>query len=103
MSKHLVIMYTTGPLLIDDVYENFSLKRKYVYIINSKYINNCDVSEIKPAYNKEAYLKRYEGNSWHGIDSTIFNFFYSNSKLIIITILILIIIIIVCSYLKKIN
>lgn len=99
--KHMTVMYTTGPLLIDSVYENISSKKKYVYIINSKYINNCDISEIKPCYNKEAYLKRFEGNSWHGIDSTIFNFLYNHYKTIIIIILIIIIIILGISYFKK--
>ena len=101
MSKHMTVMYTTGPLLIDSSYENLSSKNKYVYIINSKYINNCDIAEIKPCYNKEAYLKRYDGNSWHGIDSTIFNFFYKHYKTIIIIILLIIIIILIISFLKK--
>ena len=72
-----------------------------MYIINSKYINNCDLSQKKPCYNKEAYLKRYEGNSWHGIDSTIFNFFYTHYKTLIIIFLIIIIIILTISFLKK--
>jgi hypothetical protein len=91
-------MYTTGPLLIDQSYEEFSLKKKYVYIINSKYINNCDISSIKPCYNKDAYLKRYDGNSWHGFDSTFLNFLYMYKYIIIISILIGIIIFIVCKY-----
>lgn len=97
-SKHLTVMYTTGPLLIDNSYEEFTLKKKYIYIIESKYINNCDVSTIKPCYNSEAFLKRYEGNSWHGIDSTILNIIYSYKNIIIIIILIITIIIIMYKY-----
>jgi len=78
VSKHLTIMNSTGPLLLDFTYENYSLKNKYVYIINSKYINNCDISIPKPARNKEAYLIRHDGNAWHSFDSTIINFFYKN-------------------------
>jgi len=92
-SKHLTVMYTTGPLLLDNVYDNFVQKTKYVYIIDAKYINNCDISQVKPCYNKEAYLKRHEGNSWHSIDSTIINFFYMYWKIIIIILLIIIILI----------
>ena len=92
-SKHLEIMYSTGPLMLDNVYEEFALKKKYIYIIDSKYVNNCDISSIKPCYNKEAYLKRYEGNSWHATDSTILNFIYTYKYIIIILILILIILI----------
>lgn len=98
LSKHLTVMYTTGPLLIDGSYEEFLLKKKYIYIINSKYINNCDISTIKPCYNKEAYLKRYEGNSWHGFDSTFLNFIYTYKYMFIIFILIAIITFIICKY-----
>jgi mannosyltransferase OCH1-like enzyme len=87
-SKHLEVMYTTGPLMLDNAYEEFALKKKYVYIIDSKYINNCDISSMKPCYNKEAYLKRYEGNSWHSTDSTFLNFLYKY-KFIIFLIIIL--------------
>ena len=97
ISKHLEVMYSTGPLLIDYAYDTFPLKNKYVYIIDNKYINNCDISTVKPCYNKEAYLKRYEGNAWHGIDSVIINFFY---KYYIIVFLIIIVILLIYILLK---
>lgn len=99
-SKHLEVMWTTGPLLLDNVYDDFILKDNYVYIVNSKYINNCDISMAKPCANKEAYLKRYEGNSWHGIDSTILNFLYKYRYPIVITILVIIIMIISLKYMN---
>lgn len=95
LSRHLIVMYSTGPLLLDSVYENYTLKKKQAYIINSKYINNCDLSEIKPCYNKEAFLKRYEGNSWHSFDSTFFNFFYTYYKIILIIFVIIVIFLII--------
>ena len=98
ISKHLEVMCTTGPLLLDDIYENFILKNKYIYVVNSKYINNCDISTQKPCANKDAYLKRYEGNSWHGFDSTILNFLYTHKYNIIISVLIIIIAIISVKY-----
>lgn len=98
ISKHLEVMYTTGPLLLDSVYDDFRAKKKYVFIINAKYINNCDISTIKPARNKEAYLLRHDGDSWHGIDSKVFNFFYKYYTHVIIVILIAIIIFIVLKY-----
>ena len=54
----------------------------------------------KPCANKEAYLKRYEGNSWHGIDSTILNFLYKYRYPIVITILVIIIMIISLKYMN---
>lgn len=91
-SKHLEIMYTTGPLMFDNVYENFSHKDRYVYVVNSKYINTCDVTQPKPCTNKDGYLKRHEGNSWHGMDSTLYNFVYSNYPILIIFAILLFII-----------
>jgi mannosyltransferase OCH1-like enzyme len=91
MSKHLTIMYSTGPLLLDNVYYSFDRRRKYVFIIDTKYINNCDVTVPKPARNKHGYLKRYDGRSWHSIDSTIIDFFIVHYKFIIILLITVII------------
>ena len=89
-------MNTTGPLLLDYVYDLFVLKKKYIYIIDSKYINNCDIATPKPAVNKGAYLKRYDGNSWHSIDSTIINFFYKHYQIVILICILLFIIFNIC-------
>ena len=86
-SKHLTVMYSTGPLLLDYIYEHSKFRKNYIYIINSKYINNCDVSEEKPARNKDAYLIRHEGNAWHETDSSIINFVYTYCFYIIIIII----------------
>ena len=101
LSKHLEVMWTTGPLFLDNIYEDFILKNSYIYIIDSKYINNCDIAMNKPCANKGALLRRYDGNSWHGIDSTILNFLYIHKYKIIISILLIIILIITIKYIKK--
>lgn len=88
-SKHLIIYYTTGPLLLDSVYNDFLNKKKFIYIVDTKYINNCDVSVPKPAHNKEAYLKRHDGRSWHSIDSTIIDFCIINYRSIFIVMFII--------------
>jgi mannosyltransferase OCH1-like enzyme len=101
VSKHLTIMNSTGPLLIDYAYDNFSLKKKYVYIIDAKYINNCDIATPKPARNKGAYFKRYDGNSWHSLDSSIINFFYKNYIIFIVLFFIIVFIIIIVQILNN--
>jgi inositol phosphorylceramide mannosyltransferase catalytic subunit len=97
MSKHLTVMHTTGPLLLDEVYENFNFKKrsKLIRIVHAMYINNCDISQEKPCANKEAYMKRYEGNSWHAMDSSIINLVYKNWWYILIGLAIIIISIII--------
>jgi len=94
VSKHLTVMHTTGPLLLDSAFENMIYRRKkYVYVIHAKYINSCDIAAKKPCWNKEAYLKRYDGNSWHGADSTILNFFYKHYITIIVVVVLICVII----------
>jgi mannosyltransferase OCH1-like enzyme len=90
-SKHLTVMNSTGPLLLDFVYDSFLFKKENVYIIDAKYVNNCDIATVKPAVNKGAYLKRYDGNSWHSLDSTIINFIYKYYFIIIIFIVVILI------------
>jgi mannosyltransferase OCH1-like enzyme len=89
ISKHLTVMYSTGPLLLDYIYNRCKLRKNYIYIINAKYINNCDVSEEKPARNDEAYLIRWEGNTWHATDSSIINFIYTYCSHIVLIIIII--------------
>ena len=90
MTKHLTVMNTTGPLMLDYVYETFLFKTKHVFIIDAKYVNNCDISTVKPARNKGAFLTRYDGNSWHSIDSSVINFFYKYFKFVLLMVTIII-------------
>lgn len=92
ISKHLTVMHSTGPLMLDRVFETISRKKMGVSVIPAKLVNACDIAEKKPCYNKEAYLRRYDGNSWHGADSTILNFLYKHYiPLVIILVLVAII------------
>lgn len=77
-SKHITVMYSTGPLLLDNVYEQYKHRRAGAYCVPTSIINNCDIASVKPCYNKGAYLRRYNGNSWHSIDSSILNIMYKN-------------------------
>lgn len=78
LSKQLTVMYTTGPLMLDRVFEDWKYKkRSLVCVIPTKLVNSCDIASVKPCHNKEAYLKRHHGSGWHGADSTVINFFYT--------------------------
>jgi mannosyltransferase OCH1-like enzyme len=88
-SKHITVMYSTGPLLLDYVYEQHKNRKNGAYCVPTSIINNCDIASIKPCYNKGAYLRRYDGNSWHSIDSSILNIMYKNKFLISIIICII--------------
>ena len=99
-SKHLTVMYSTGPLLLDFVYEQNKHRKKWVYCIPTSLVNNCDIAMIKPCANKGAYLRRHEGSSWHSVDSSIINIVYRN-KIVFAIIIFSIISLIVYHHLKQ--
>ena len=89
-SKHLTVMYSTGPLLLDHIYEQHKHRKNSAYCVPTTLINNCDISESKPCQSIGSYLRRWDGNGWHSIDSTIFNIIYKNKLIFSMIIAILI-------------
>lgn len=81
-SKHLTVMYSTGPLMLDYIYEQHKNRKSSAYCVPTSLINNNDIASPKPAQSVGSYLRRYDGNSWHSIDSSILNLLYKN-KLVI--------------------
>lgn len=72
----LLAQQTTGTLFLDNTYETFALKRKYVSVISSKYINNCDKNTPRPCANYDAYFRRHSNaNSSHSFFSIIKRYF----------------------------
>lgn len=103
ISKHLTIMYSTGPLFLDYIYENCNKNKIHISIMNTKYINNCDITVKKPAKNKDAFLIRHDGRSWHSLDSTIIDFFIIYYKYILLFLLIYICFIFIKKIIKNTN
>ncbi len=88
VGKHITVMNTTGPKLVEDMYELY--KDTYeILVLNDVIPKSCDVCSEKPCYEKEGYVKVLEGSSWLEWDSKLYIFFYCNWKMVIFIFIIL--------------
>lgn len=67
--KHLYVMNTTGPMMLDDVR---SLTTTPITILPADKINPCSICD-RVCSPTEAYLKPLTGLSWSGWDTKIYN------------------------------
>jgi len=75
LGKHLHIMHTTGPFFINDRAKEFMLSKKkdnYYLLSKEEYTGDCNVCNIDTCKGG-VYFGHVKGNSWHSIDSTIYN------------------------------
>jgi mannosyltransferase OCH1-like enzyme len=91
VTKHLKIMCSTGPLMIDKVYKENKDKSQLLEITVPCSVCNIDNCE----YNKKYYLRGIRGDSWHSWDSYMINIIHCNKKSIIYILLIIILTIII--------
>ena len=90
-TKHLKIMCSTGPLMIDRIYKKNMDKSQLLEIIVPCSV--CNIDEC--AYNKKYFLRGIRGDSWHSWDSYMINIIHCNKISIFYIILIIILIIII--------
>ena len=89
--KHLIVMTTTGPIMIDRIAK--SGKNSYINL-PGKLFMPCSSCNINCEVDDHAYLKPLKGGSWNGLDSKIYNACMCNWKPISTVLLIIIILII---------
>lgn len=87
ITKHFKILGTTGPMLLQDALDEGMTEYT---LLPTKFIHPCTTCDMETAngnaYGRnecntsQAWVVQLEGKSWHGIDSTIFNFVYCNPK-----------------------
>lgn len=73
--KHLKVITTTGPGMVDRVVKRG--KYKYVLLDGNK-VNPCNICDIGIKVNHEAVLRPLEGGSWASWDTAIYNSAYCN-------------------------
>ena len=75
LGKHLHIMNSTGPLFINNMAKEYDLKKKDNYYILSKeeFSGDCSVCTTDKNCKGGTYFKHVVGNSWHSLDSQIYN------------------------------
>lgn len=95
VGKHWKVMRSTGPMMIDKVVK----ENNYEYMaLPGSLILPCSVCDEFCQESKKAYIKPLQGQSWIGMDTSIYNFFMCNWKtvaviffIIFLTLLILVI------------
>jgi len=89
-TKHLEIMNSTGPFMINGIANK---NKSYIETLTGIQ-TPCSVCEISNCIaGKDYYITPIEGSSWHSWDSTLLNFILCN-KILILAIVILILILI---------
>jgi len=101
-SRHLTIMYTTGPGIINRVFNKYKTKYSldfYPYKLFHPFGINTDLHVIN---DPKIYAYHLQKGSWNTLDTNILNFLYKENKSILLIISILIIPTLICNiYLKK--
>jgi mannosyltransferase OCH1-like enzyme len=97
--KHLHVMNSTGPLFLTKMIKAYGEKNiQNLYVLNNnEFAGDCNVcSEHK--CKGGIYFKHIVGNSWHSLDSTIYNILLCSYKKIILVVLLLIML---CVFFKR--
>lgn len=82
LGKHLHVMYSTGPAFLTNMVNDYG-KIKDSYILTKKeYAGDCNVCNENTCKGG-AYFTHISGNSWHEIDSSIYNFLLCNQTKIL--------------------
>lgn len=94
IGKHLEVMYTTGPAMINDVIMNYP---HTIGFLPRTVFAPMDVSgEYGVDVGKTAGVIMLPGQSWNSVDSTILNFFYINRvKFIVLAVILSIVCVII--------
>jgi inositol phosphorylceramide mannosyltransferase catalytic subunit len=89
-SRHLAIMFTTGPGVINRCYHNYKIKFKLKLYPYQKFHPFGLISDIKTVSTKSDICAFHLNKaSWEKIDSKIFVFFYQEYKIILFILLVL--------------
>jgi mannosyltransferase OCH1-like enzyme len=81
--KHLKVMNTTGPLMVNSAYNNYNKKYKIAFLPKHLiFPEECNVCSKKPCKTKCSYVKILDGSSWCAFDTKLYIFFYCNYKLL---------------------
>jgi mannosyltransferase OCH1-like enzyme len=80
IGKHMKVMLSTGPLLVDNVLKN----SKYSYnVLPKSRFNPYSVTEDFTIYKEGSVIRTLKGSSWHSFDSTFYNFVLKYSSFFI--------------------
>jgi mannosyltransferase OCH1-like enzyme len=83
ISRHYLIMYTTGPTLVNDIYNEYTGSLCLLPSRESLDRNACGESRTTGG---GKYLRSLPGKSWHKWDSVVVDFIFCNYKMLLVLI-----------------
>jgi mannosyltransferase OCH1-like enzyme len=89
--KHMTVMYTTGPCLMNRLFNKFKSSQRLGYYPFKLFHPFGITTDIHTTDNKDVYAYHLQKGSWTGTDSDIINFCYKEYKIILFILLCLII------------
>lgn len=75
IGKHLIVMNSTGPVMISKIYEKYKKKVKILSNISTN-CTTCKIIRHECIPKNTDYIVPIEGKSWHSLDSSIYNSIY---------------------------
>lgn len=80
--KHLHVMYSTGPAFLNTMISDYEKIKNTYTLTQNEYAGDCNVCNETTCKGGK-YFTHIHGNSWHNIDSSIYNFVLCNKKKIV--------------------
>ena len=101
LTKHFTIMSTTGPLAVEQCYQEYPNKEEICMLPRELIVPTCcNICMEKPCRDPGSYTKLLEGSSWTSIDTTILNFFFCRYPYVIFLIVLLLLLRVFYKYYK---
>lgn len=88
-SKHMAIMYTTGPGIINRVFHKYKTKYNLDYYPYKLFHPFGITTELRVNSDSNIYAYHLQKGCWNTLDTNIFNFFYKEHKIILFIIMVL--------------
>ena len=100
-SKHMIIMYTTGPCIINRVFHKYQQKyslKSYPYKLFHPF---GITTELKVNNDSSIYAYHLQKGSWNTFDTNIINFVYKDYKIIMFIVIVMILPVLIFSLKNK--
>lgn len=81
--KHLHVMHSTGPAFITRIINEYGDIKKSYHLTRKEFSGDCTVCNENTCKGG-AYFSHIKGNSWHGLDSTFYNFLLCNKTILVL-------------------
>lgn len=91
-SKHLIIMYTTGPGIINRVFHQYKTQYNLQYYPYQLFHPFGITTDIHVTNDSSVYAYHMQKGSWNTMDSIVINFVYQEYRIILFIVLVIVLV-----------